>query len=249
MAPPFMSTDPKTATRSEPATRGRQTAAFAIHLFTAAGAAVAFGALIAAINGEFTVMFGLLAVALLIDGVDGTFARRLRVAEVLPRWSGDVLDLVVDYLNYVFVPAFALASGAILPERLAIPAAIAILISSAIYFADTDMKTRDGYFRGFPALWNLVAFYLFLLHPEPIIALAVVIVFVVMTFVPVYFAHPLRAKRWRWLNLLLLAVGATLASASLFYHLMPPQPVTLGLVAVAVYFLVAGFARPAKRSS
>jgi phosphatidylcholine synthase len=232
-----------------PASRKQQAAAFAVHLFTAAGAAIAFGALIAAISGEFTVMFGLLAIALLIDGVDGTFARRLRVAEVLPRWSGDALDLVVDYLNYVFVPAVALASGAILPQRLAIPAAIAILISSAIYFADTHMKTRDGYFRGFPALWNLVAFYLFLLHPEPIISLAVVAIFVVMTFIPIYFAHPLRAKRWPGLNLATMAAGVVFGMAALFYHLNPPQPVIVGLLVVAVYFLVAGFARPSKRST
>jgi phosphatidylcholine synthase len=232
-----------------PASRRRQAAAFAVHLFTAAGAAVAFGALIAAIAGEFTVMFGLLAIALLIDGIDGSIARRLRVSEVLPRWSGDVLDLVVDYLNYVFIPAVALASGAILPPRLAIPAAIVILISSALYFADTHMKTADGYFRGFPALWNLVAFYLFLLHPDPYVSLAVVSIFVVMTFVPIYFAHPLRAKRWPGLNLIAFAAGVILGIAALFFHLNPPQPVVIGLLVVAAYFLVAGFVRPSKRST
>jgi phosphatidylcholine synthase len=141
-----------------PNPRAKLAAAFAVHLFTASGAAVAFGALVAAIQGEFTVMFGLLAIALLIDGVDGSLARRLRVSERLPRWSGETLDNVVDFLTYVFVPVFALASGTILPLPLAIPAAIAILISSAIYFADTRMKTADGYFRGFPALWNIAVF-------------------------------------------------------------------------------------------
>ena len=136
----------------------RRIAAFAVHIFTASGAAVAFGALIAAIQGEFTVMFALLGAALLIDGVDGFFARRLRVAEVLPRWSGEVLDHVIDYLTYVFVPALALATGAILPERMAVPAALAIVVSSALYFADKKMKTNDGFFRGFPVLWNLVVF-------------------------------------------------------------------------------------------
>jgi phosphatidylcholine synthase len=95
--------------------RAKLAAAFAVHLFTASGAAVAFGALVAAIQGEFTVMFGLLAIALLIDGVDGSLARRLRVSERLPRWSGETLDNVVDYLTYVFVPVFALASGTIIP--------------------------------------------------------------------------------------------------------------------------------------
>jgi phosphatidylglycerophosphate synthase len=150
-------------------TRARQAAAFAVHLLTASGAAVAFGALIAAIQGEFTVMFALLGLALLIDGIDGILARRLRVAHVLPRWSGETLDHVVDYLTYVFVPAYALASGAILPQPFAIPAAVAIVVSGAIYFADKRMKTATVISADFPVLWNLVAFYLFLIQPQPLI--------------------------------------------------------------------------------
>lgn len=227
----------------------RRAAAFAVHLFTAAGAAVAFLALIAVVAGEFTVMFALLGVALVIDGIDGTIARRLRVAEVLPRWSGDVLDLIVDYLTYVFVPAVALASGAILPQILAIPAAIAMLISSAIYFADRRMKTSDGYFRGFPALWNVVVFYLFLIQPAPLLALAVVAVLVVLTFVPLPFVHPLRAQRWTGLNIVLLLVWAALALVALAHHLAPPAPYVFALVAIAVYFVIAGLARAVQRTA
>ncbi len=84
-------------------------AAFAVHVFTACGAACALLALIAAVRADWPHMFVWLGIALFIDGIDGTFARRLRVAELLPRWSGDVLDLVVDILNYVFVPAYALS--------------------------------------------------------------------------------------------------------------------------------------------
>ena len=112
-------------------------------------------------------MFVWLGIALFIDGVDGTFARRLRVADVLPRWSGDVLDLVVDILNYVFVPAYALAASGLLPRPLAIPLGILIVVTGSLYFADRLMKTSDYYFRGFPALWNVAAFYLFLLRPAP----------------------------------------------------------------------------------
>lgn len=226
-----------------PDTRASQVAAFAVHLLTASGAAVAFGALMAAIQGEFTVMFALLGFALLIDGVDGLLARRLRVAQVLPRWSGETLDYVVDFLTYVFVPAFALASGAILPQPFAIPAAAAILISSAIYFSDRRMKTDDGYFRGFPALWNLVAFYLFLTLPPPMVALTVVIILVIFTFLPISFVHPLRARRWPALNLLLLVVWAALASVALAYHLVPPPAYVVGLLIVGLYFVIAGFAR------
>jgi phosphatidylcholine synthase len=227
----------------------RRAAAFGVHLLTAAGAAVAFLALIAVVAGEFTVMFALLGVALLIDGVDGTIARRVRVAEVLPRWSGDILDLVVDYLTYVFVPAVALASGALLPQVLAVPAAIAIVVSSAIYFADTRMKTADGYFLGFPALWNIVVFYLFLIQPQPVLALAVVAAFVILTFVPLPFVHPLRAKRWPGFNLILLLAWAALALVAVAYHLSPPPAYVIALVVIAVYFVLVGLARPTQRAS
>jgi phosphatidylcholine synthase len=231
-----------------PKSRTTQVAAFAVHALTASGTAIAFGALIAAVMGEFTVMFALLGVALTVDGVDGYLARRLRVAHVLPRWSGETLDHVVDYLTYVFVPAYALASGAILPQPFAIPAAMVILISSAIYFADKRMKSDDGYFRGFPALWNLVAFYLFLIQPPPFFTLAVVAILVILTFVPIHFVHPLRAKRWPAVNLLLLVVWAALALVSLAYHLVPPPAYVVGLLVIGVYFIVVGAARTTPRT-
>src|ERR1700693_3470049 len=141
----------------------RTTAAFAVHIFTASGAACALLALIAAVRSDWPQMFVWLGVALLIDGVDGTFARRLHVAAVLPRWSGDVLDLVVDILNYVFVPAYAITASGLLPASVATPLGLIIVVTGSLYFADRAMKTPDYYFRGFPALWNVAAFYLFLL--------------------------------------------------------------------------------------
>lgn len=223
-----------------PSPHASRIAAFAVHILTASGAAVAFGALIAAIQGEFTVMFGLLGVALLIDGVDGFFARRLRVAEVLPRWSGEVLDHVIDYLTYVFVPALALASGAILPQPFAIPAALAVVVSGALYFADKEMKSDDGFFRGFPVLWNLVVFYLFLIQPPPVASLAIVAALIVLTFVPFRFVHPLRARRWAAANVVLLVFWGVLASTALAYHLVPPQAVVAGLLLIGVYFVAVG---------
>jgi phosphatidylcholine synthase len=244
---------PKSAKARPPARRAarpaRRAIAFSVHLLTAAGAAIALFALVAAITGEFTVMFALLGVALVIDGVDGTLARRARVAELLPRWSGDSLDLVVDFLNYVFVPAIALASGALLPQLFALPAAVAIVISSAIYFADTRMKTDDGHFRGFPALWNVVVFYLFILQPQPVVSLVAVSIFVVLTFLPIEVPHPLRARRWAGLNLALLAAWAALAFTAVAYHLMPPSWVTFALLVVGAYFLGAGLVRPPQHAA
>lgn len=223
-----------------PALRTSRIAAFSVHLFTASGAAVAFGALIAAVQGEFTVMFALLGIALLIDGVDGYFARRLRVAEVLPRWSGEVLDHVIDYLTYVFIPALALASGAILPPMLAVPAALAVVVSGALYFADREMKTDDGFFRGFPVLWNVVVFYLFLTQPPPSVSIAIVILLIVLTFAPFRFVHPLRARRWAAVNVVLLVLWGALALAALAYHLVPPQAIVAGLLLTGAYFIAVG---------
>jgi len=223
-----------------PAPRTNEIAAFAVHVFTASGAAVAFGALIAAIQGEFTAMFALLGLALLIDGVDGFFARRLRVAEVLPRWSGEVLDHVIDYLTYVFIPALALASSGIMPPMLAIPAAIVIVMSSALYFADKEMKTGDGFFRGFPVLWNLVVFYLFLTQPPPFVTLAIVALLIVLTFAPFKFVHPLRARRWAPINLALLVLWGILAFTAVAYHLIPPPMVVFGLLLIGAYFVAVG---------
>ena len=131
-----------------------------MHIFTASGAVLALFALIAAVERAWPQMFLLLGAALLVDGVDGMIARRLDVAARVPRWSGDVLDLVVDYLTYVFIPAFVVVWSDLLPRLLSVPCAIAIIISGALYFADREMKTEDNFFRGFPAVWNVPVFYL-----------------------------------------------------------------------------------------
>ena len=162
-----------------------------------------------------------LGIALIVDGVDGTLARRAKVAELLPRWSGDVLDLVVDFTTYVFVPAYAIAAGGLLPDLLALPAGMLIVITGALYFADLKMKTADNYFRGFPALWNAAAFYLFLLKPAPWLAVAVIVVLAVLTFVPFKFVHPMRVARLRALNIAALVAGSVLALVALLRGLRP----------------------------
>jgi phosphatidylcholine synthase len=217
-----------------------QARAFAVHVFTAAGAALALAALVYATRGQWTAMFVCLGIALIVDGVDGTIARWLKVAEVLPRWSGDVLDLVVDFATYVFVPAYAIAAGGLLPPSLAIPAGILIVVTGALYFADREMKTPDNYFRGFPALWNAAAFYLFLLKPWPPLTAALVIVLAGLTFVPFKFLHPMRVTRLRAANITALIVWSVLALIALLRNLDPGRWVAGGLVVIGAYFLAVG---------
>jgi len=214
--------------------------AFAVHIFTATGAALALGALFYAVRAQWTAMFLCLGIALIVDGVDGAMARAFKVAERLPRWSGDVLDLVVDFATYVFVPAYAIAAGGLLPELVALPAGIVIVMTGAIYFADREMKTADNYFRGFPALWNAAAFYLFLLKPAPWLAAAIIAVLAVLSFVPFKFVHPMRVARMRALTIAALLLWSILAAVALLRDLDPGPWVAGGLLVIVLYFLAIG---------
>jgi phosphatidylcholine synthase len=217
-----------------------QARAFAVHIFTAAGAALALAALIYATRGQWAAMFFCLGIALVIDGVDGTIARRLKVADLLPRWSGDVLDLVVDFVTYVFVPAYAIAASGLLPAALALPAAVIVVVTGALYFADREMKTADNYFRGFPALWNAAAFYLFLLKPAPWLAAVLIVVLSVLTFTPFKFLHPMRVARLRAVNVAAVLLWAALALIAVIRDLDPGPWVAGGLLAIGLYFLGVG---------
>lgn len=219
--------------------------AFAVHIFTALGAALGLLALIFATGGHWAAMFFTLGLALVVDGVDGPMARRFKVQELLPRWSGEGLDFVVDFITYVFVPAYAIAASGYLPEMLAIPSAALIVITGALYFADGNMKTDDNYFRGFPAVWNLVAFYIFVLAPDQWLGAAAVVALAALTFVPIRFVHPLRVKHLRIVNIALMAAWAVLAFVAVAADLEPGPYVVAGLSAIALYFLVAGLLRPA----
>jgi phosphatidylcholine synthase len=218
-------------------------AAFAVHIFTACGAACALLALIAAVRADWTTMFVWLGIALIIDGVDGTFARKLNTAELLPRWSGDVLDLVVDILTYVFVPAYAIAAGGLLPAAVATLLGSLIAVTGALYFADRLMKTSDYYFRGFPALWNAVAFYLFLLKLTPWLNALIVAALAVLTFVPFHVVHPIRIPHMRGLTIAALIAWTLLAMLALARDLAPGFWTVAALCALGIYFLGIGFLR------
>jgi len=216
-----------------------------VHVLTASGTALAFLALQAAIRGRWSEMFAWLGVALFVDAADGPLARRFNVAETLPRWSGETLDLVVDFLTYVFVPAYAIAASGLLGAPLDIAAGIVIVVTGGLYFADRRMKTPDNYFRGFPALWNCAAFYLLLLRPAWWLTAAAVALLAMLTFVPFPFIHPMRVRRLRALNLALLAVWAALGAVALARDMMPGPWITGGLVAIGLYVLAAGVFRRA----
>jgi phosphatidylcholine synthase len=219
--------------------RTSRAAAFSVHVFTAMGAGIALIALLEAVREHWAAMFAWLGVALIVDAIDGPIARRLDVVRLQPDWSGEVLDLVVDFVTYVFVPAYAItASGMLLP--LAAPLLGAgIVVTGALYFADRRMKTADNHFRGFPALWNAAAFYLFVLQLPPALSSLAVAVLIVLTFVPFNVIHPVRVSRLRWLTLSLIGLWAVLAIVVLAYDFNVGMPVTLALCAIAVYVVAS----------
>lgn len=222
---------------SAPIAGWTRTRAFCVHLFTALGAGVAMLALMEAAREHWSAMFFWLAVALVIDAIDGPLARRLDVKSVLPHWSGETLDLVVDFTTYVFVPAFAVAASRIVAVTTALPLAVAIVVSGALYFADTRMKTDDNHFRGFPALWNAAVFYLFLLRPSPWWGSLMMAILIALTFAPISVLHPFRVIRWRGLTLTLLGLWAALAGYTLYLNFQTPLWVTATLCAIAFYVL------------
>ena len=153
-----------------------QARAFSVHLLTASGSFLAFLSLVAASEERWTAMFWWLGLALFVDGIDGPIARKLEVKEILPTWSGELLDNIIDYVTYVLIPAFALYQFGLMGEGLSFLSAAIIVVSSAIYYADTGMKTKENFFKGFPVVWNMVVFTLFVIEPGQWVSFAVVVI-------------------------------------------------------------------------
>ena len=216
---------------------GRRLAAWAVHGFTASGVVLGLAALLAAGQGEPAACFAFLGLALVVDGVDGTFARAARVRETLPGIDGAVLDLVVDYLTYVLVPAVFVIYFDLLPRGLAIPGAAWILMTSLYCFANTGMKSADHYFVGFPAIWNVVVLCLWLLGLPLWVNAAVVVALGVLTFVPVKFLHPLRVRTLLPLNVVVTTAWLVSAAWLVAEHPVRPGPVFAVWLAAGGYYL------------
>jgi phosphatidylcholine synthase len=217
--------------------------AAAIHLLTASGAAFALLALIAASRSDWQWMFIWLGVALIVDTIDGPLARRVGVMRVLPRWSGERLDLIVDFLTYTAVPAFALSQADLLPEPYRLPAGIAVMLSSLFHMADQDSKTKEGYFVGFPAIWNVVCLYLFAFMPSPLVSLAIVAFFVVLTFVPILCVHPFRVAGLRGFSVLVTGLWVVAAIGAVANPFPSPLWVKVLLILTATCLTGVGAVR------
>jgi len=217
-----------------------QARAFSVHLLTASGSFLAFLSLVAASEQRWTAMFWWLGLALFVDGIDGPIARRLQVKEVLPTWSGELLDNIIDYVTYVLIPAFALYQRGFMGAGLSFLSAAIIVVSSAVYYADTGMKTKENFFKGFPVVWNMVVFTLFVIEPGEYISFAVVLVAGLLTFVPLYFLHPVRVVRLRTINLPIFLAWCAFGAIALIEDMQADPIVRIGVAATGIYLFCIG---------
>ena len=218
-------------------------AAFGVHAFTALGAVFGFLALVAAAGHRWEDAFGWLGIALIVDGLDGPLARRIGVKDKLPRFSGEHLDLVIDYLTYVVVPAYIIYEAQLVPVGLGTAAAALILLTSLYHFSDSQSKTDDGFFVGFPALWNVVALYGFIFPVPPPLAFAVLVLLVVLTFFPFKWIHPVRVKRLRPITFCVMGLWTVATVAALLQGLPGSLAIKVAIAFATVYLVSIGVAR------
>ena len=214
--------------------------ALSVHLFTATGAVFAMLAMLAAVEAKWDLMFLWLVVAFIVDGIDGPLARKYHVKHYAPEFDGVLLDLIIDYLTYVFIPAFALFSSGLMAGWTGWFAIIVITFASAMYFADTRMKTKDNSFSGFPGCWNMLVLVIFALEPNFWFSLALVSSLAVAMFLPLKFVHPVRTERWRALTLPMAGAWTFFAGWAAWVDFHPESWAHWGLVVTSIYLTVAG---------
>lgn len=227
------------------------TKALFVHLLTATGAVFAMLAMLAAVQENWSLMFLWLVVAFFVDGIDGPLARKFNVKDNAPEFDGVLLDLIIDYLTYVFVPAYALFKSGLLPGWTGWTAIIVITYASAMYFADTRMKTKDNSFSGFPGCWNMVVIVLFALTPNFWVMLALIVVLAIAMFVPLKFIHPVRTERWRSISLPIALAWTGFAGWAAWVDFHPQSWALWGMIVTSFYLLLAGIMQqvfPAKQT-
>ena len=211
-----------------------------VHLFTATGAVFAMLAMLAAAEAKWSLMFLWLIVAFAVDGIDGPLARFYDVKQNAPRFDGVILDLIIDYLTYVFIPAFALFKSGLLPGWTGWVAIIIITFASAVYFCDDNMKTKDNSFSGFPGCWNMVVIVLFALSPNFWVILTLVSLISLSMFLPLKFIHPVRTERWRYVSLPVALAWVFFAGWAAWVDFHPQSWAHWGLLSSTIYLLFSG---------
>jgi phosphatidylcholine synthase len=212
--------------------------AWAVHLLTASGALLGLVMIAATGAGDYRRAFLWMAVATAIDSADGALARAVRVKERLPSFNGARLDDIVDYLTFVFAPAYLVYHARLTPDALAIIVVSAMLLSSAYGFSQEAAKTSDHYFTGFPSYWNIIVFYLVVIGAPPAVNAAVLIGLAVLVFVPIAYVYPSRTPTLRVPTLALGLTWALLVLVMIWQFPDVARPVLYLSLIFPAYYLV-----------
>ena len=215
----------------------KKIAAWGVHIFTSSGLLTGFLALIAIGEKDWKMAFVWLFVSFLIDGLDGTFARLVKVKEVLPQMNGKNIDFVIDFANYAIFPAYFFYMAEMAPPGWMYPCLAMILLSSALYYGKEGMVEDEQYFVGFPVLWNLLVFVaFFVLNNQPWLNVGMVIIFSVLHFVPLKYAYPSRSRKFFWLHLLASVLWFVGGGIVLFVYPENLLWVDAMILGIGVYF-------------
>lgn len=163
-----------------------------VHAFTASGACIGLMCLLAIYKNNFLLALWLMTAAILIDAVDGMFARSVNIKKAVPEIDGALLDNIIDFFNYTLVPCFFLLVTNLLPDYCRILCVMVITFSSAYQFTQVDAKTEDHFFKGFPSYWNIAVFYLFFWQMSPITNMVVLLSLAILSFIPIKYIYPSR---------------------------------------------------------
>lgn len=211
--------------------------AWGAHGFTATGVVTAFLATIALFENQPKACLLWLGVALIVDGLDGALARKVNVQSVLPGFDGSVLDLVIDYLTYVFIPALFIYRYVPLPDYTLLLTISLILVSSLFCFCNVNMKSKDNYFQGFPAAWNIVTLCLYIISPTPWLTLMTIIGLALLTLTRIKFLHPFRVRRFMPINIAVTSIWLLCSLSLVVNHPYSNSMVTGLWLAMSAYFL------------
>lgn len=222
--------------------------AWSVHAYTASGALMGLAGVLAVVAGDYRQAFAWMFAATVVDGTDGVLARRARVKEVTPGFDGARLDDIVDYLTFVFLPAFLLVYAGLLPQGLSFVVASAMLLSSAYGFASIDAKTSDHFFTGFPSYWNIVALYLFVLGLTPIVNAAIVLMLAALVFVRIGYVYPTRTPTLRVTTLTLMVAWGVMLLGIIWWLPSPPRTLVLASLTFPVYYALLSFVLHARRA-
>ena len=209
--------------------------AWSVHLLTACGVLCCLLAIEATYQSQWRVALFWLVVGVAIDAIDGTFARMFRVKEVLPHFDGALLDNVIDYANYVIVPALMLHRAELLPDAVSLSVSGCVCLASAYQFCQEDAKTPDHFFMGFPSYWNVTVLYLLALRLPQEWNLGIVLGLIVLVFVPIKYIYVTRTIPLRRPTLVLTMLWSGLMLVVL-WQLPDPNQALVGLSLLYVLY-------------